>query len=107
MRKQSKLLRWPIEREREKARVFEESETTMPCLNLSTNVSLEGVDTSSILSEATSAVAKLIGKPEAVRYHFRSFINLNFYCFFIYVFLVVTFNCALNWDELDFFFFNI
>ncbi|PON42481.1 Macrophage migration inhibitory factor [Parasponia andersonii] len=37
----------------------------MPCLNLSTNVSLEGVDTSSILSEATSAVAKLIGKPEA------------------------------------------
>lgn len=38
----------------------------MPCLNLSTNVNLEGVDTSSILSEATSTVAKLIGKPEAV-----------------------------------------
>ncbi|KAJ7950051.1 Macrophage migration inhibitory factor like [Quillaja saponaria] len=37
----------------------------MPCLNLSTNVSLDGVDTSSILSEATSTVAKLIGKPEA------------------------------------------
>ncbi|CAI9768401.1 unnamed protein product [Fraxinus pennsylvanica] len=37
----------------------------MPCLNLSTNVSLEGVDTSTILSEATSTVAKLIGKPEA------------------------------------------
>ena len=37
----------------------------MPCLNLSTNVNLEGVDTSSILSEATSTVAKLIGKPEA------------------------------------------
>ncbi|KAF5476337.1 macrophage migration inhibitory factor homolog isoform X3 [Juglans microcarpa x Juglans regia] len=37
----------------------------MPCLNISTNVSLEGVDTSSILSEATSIVAKLIGKPEA------------------------------------------
>ncbi|KAK4396073.1 Macrophage migration inhibitory factor [Sesamum angolense] len=37
----------------------------MPCLNLSTNVSLEGVDTSSILSEASSTVAKLIGKPEA------------------------------------------
>ncbi|KAK9054906.1 hypothetical protein SSX86_025985 [Deinandra increscens subsp. villosa] len=37
----------------------------MPCLNLSTNVNLDGVDTSSILSEATSAVAKLIGKPEA------------------------------------------
>ncbi len=37
----------------------------MPCLNLSTNVSLDGIDTSSILSEATSAVAKIIGKPEA------------------------------------------
>ncbi|XP_019054175.1 PREDICTED: macrophage migration inhibitory factor homolog isoform X1 [Nelumbo nucifera] len=37
----------------------------MPCLNLSTNVSLDGVDTSSILSEATKTVAKIIGKPEA------------------------------------------
>nr|CAD1828846.1 unnamed protein product [Ananas comosus var. bracteatus] len=37
----------------------------MPCLNLSTNVSLEGVDTSAILAEATKIVANLIGKPEA------------------------------------------
>nr|DAD26355.1 TPA_asm: hypothetical protein HUJ06_027823 [Nelumbo nucifera] len=37
----------------------------MPCLNLSTNISLDGVDTSSILSEATKSVAKIIGKPEA------------------------------------------
>ncbi|XP_039047688.1 macrophage migration inhibitory factor homolog isoform X1 [Hibiscus syriacus] len=37
----------------------------MPCLNISTNVNLDSVDTSSILSEATSTVAKLIGKPEA------------------------------------------
>ncbi|PKU77262.1 phenylpyruvate tautomerase [Dendrobium catenatum] len=37
----------------------------MPCLNLSTNVDLTGVDTSSILSEATKTVAKLINKPEA------------------------------------------
>ncbi|KAL4587142.1 hypothetical protein LXL04_000008 [Taraxacum kok-saghyz] len=44
----------------------------MPCLNLSTNVSLEGVDTSSILSEATTAVANLIGKPKAV--HFSLFV---------------------------------
>ncbi|AED90372.1 putative intramolecular oxidoreductase [Arabidopsis thaliana] len=36
----------------------------MPCLNLSTNVNLDGVDTSSILSEASSTVAKIIGKPE-------------------------------------------
>ncbi|CAI0424085.1 unnamed protein product [Linum tenue] len=35
----------------------------MPCLNLSTNVSLDGVDTSAILSEATSTVANIIGKP--------------------------------------------
>ncbi|XP_072974837.1 uncharacterized protein [Typha angustifolia] len=37
----------------------------MPCLNISTNVSLDGVDTSAILSEATKTVAMLIGKPEA------------------------------------------
>ncbi|KAK4268522.1 hypothetical protein QN277_025172 [Acacia crassicarpa] len=36
----------------------------MPCLNVSTNVNLDGVDTSAILSEATSTVSKLIGKPE-------------------------------------------
>jgi phenylpyruvate tautomerase len=39
----------------------------MPALIISTNVSLDGVDTSSILSEATSEVAKVIGKPEKVR----------------------------------------
>ncbi|KAJ3676460.1 hypothetical protein LUZ60_003872 [Juncus effusus] len=37
----------------------------MPCLDLSTNVSLEGVETSAILAEASKTVAKLIGKPEA------------------------------------------
>lgn len=37
----------------------------MPCLNISTNIKLDGVDISSVLSEATSAVAKVIGKPEA------------------------------------------
>lgn len=46
----------------------------MPCLNLSTNVNLEGVDTSSILSEATSSVASITGKPEAVRISFGSLI---------------------------------
>lgn len=40
----------------------------MPCLNLSTNASLDGVDTSSILSELSKTVASLIGKPEAVRF---------------------------------------
>nr|KAJ0209978.1 hypothetical protein LSAT_V11C400227870 [Lactuca sativa] len=38
----------------------------MSCLNLSTNVSLEGVDASVILSEATSTVVDLIGKPKAL-----------------------------------------
>ncbi|KAI0493504.1 hypothetical protein KFK09_023622 [Dendrobium nobile] len=37
----------------------------MPCLNLSTNVGLTGVETPSILSEETKIVAKLINKPKA------------------------------------------
>lgn len=37
----------------------------MPCLNVSTNVNLEGVDTSAILAEASKSVANIIGKPEA------------------------------------------
>ncbi|KAL6653423.1 hypothetical protein ACP70R_009001 [Stipagrostis hirtigluma subsp. patula] len=37
----------------------------MPCLNVSTNVSLDGVDTSAILAEASKTVADVIGKPEA------------------------------------------
>ncbi|XP_077213437.1 uncharacterized protein LOC143848384 isoform X1 [Tasmannia lanceolata] len=37
----------------------------MPCLNISTNVSLDGVNTSSVLSEATKSVSKILGKPEA------------------------------------------
>ncbi|XP_059434435.1 uncharacterized protein LOC132167461 [Corylus avellana] len=37
----------------------------MLCLKISTNVSLEGVDTSSILSEATSTVAVIINNPKS------------------------------------------
>ncbi|XP_034901935.1 uncharacterized protein [Populus alba] len=37
----------------------------MPCLNISTNVNLDGVNTSAILSEASSQVAKIIKKPES------------------------------------------
>ncbi|KAJ3684094.1 hypothetical protein LUZ61_013258 [Rhynchospora tenuis] len=36
----------------------------MPCLNLSTNVNLDGVDTSAILAEATRVVADVIDKPQ-------------------------------------------
>ncbi|KAI3839970.1 hypothetical protein MKX01_002593 [Papaver californicum] len=37
----------------------------MPCLNLFTNVSLDEIDISSILSEASKSVANIIGKPES------------------------------------------
>lgn len=39
----------------------------MPCLDISTNVILDGVDLDSIFSEATKTVAAIIGKPENVR----------------------------------------
>ncbi|XLT14618.1 hypothetical protein HN51_060308 [Arachis hypogaea] len=42
----------------------------MSCLNISTNVSLNGVDTSSIIFEATSIVANLIGKSEVISFFF-------------------------------------
>jgi phenylpyruvate tautomerase len=38
----------------------------MPCLNLYTNVSLDGVDTSALLAEATMVVADVIQKPRNV-----------------------------------------
>lgn len=56
----------------------------MPCLNISTNVKLDGVDTSSILSEATSTVANIIGKPEAV-----STRNALYFIFFFYLFQIL------------------
>jgi len=37
----------------------------MPSLSISTNVSLDGFNTSEILSETSKNVAKIIGKPEA------------------------------------------
>ncbi|XP_019186660.1 PREDICTED: macrophage migration inhibitory factor homolog [Ipomoea nil] len=36
----------------------------MPCLDISTNVNLEGVDVDSFFREATTAVANITGKPE-------------------------------------------
>ncbi|KAJ8753870.1 hypothetical protein K2173_000124 [Erythroxylum novogranatense] len=36
----------------------------MPCLYITTNVNLSGVDKDPIFSEATKAVATIIGKPE-------------------------------------------
>ena len=40
-------------------------EGKMPCLNVSTNVNLDGVDTSAVLADASKTVATIIGKPEA------------------------------------------
>lgn len=38
----------------------------MPCVDISTNVNLEGVDADPIFSDVTKAVASIIGKPENV-----------------------------------------
>jgi hypothetical protein len=53
--------------QRETSACCEVSTEKMPCLNISTNVNLDGVNTSAILSEASSQVAKIIKKPESVR----------------------------------------
>jgi phenylpyruvate tautomerase len=54
--------------QRETSACCEVSTEKMPCLNISTNVNLDGVNTSAILSEASSQVAKIIKKPESVRF---------------------------------------
>ncbi|XP_031260615.1 macrophage migration inhibitory factor homolog [Pistacia vera] len=36
----------------------------MPCLYISTNVNLDGLDTDPVFSAATKAVAEIIGRPE-------------------------------------------
>uniref|UniRef100_A0A6N2K8W1 Leucine-rich repeat-containing N-terminal plant-type domain-containing protein n=1 Tax=Salix viminalis TaxID=40686 RepID=A0A6N2K8W1_SALVM len=51
---------------RKRTRAWSKQSTQkMPCLNISTNVNLDGVNTSSILSEASSQVAKILKKPES------------------------------------------
>ncbi|KAG8377077.1 hypothetical protein BUALT_Bualt09G0130900 [Buddleja alternifolia] len=73
----------------------------MPCLNLSTNVSLEGIDTYAILSEASSTVAKLIGKPEALKpdiVYGDDFMHLLCNLAFM---LLVKFSCGNSWLRFD------
>ncbi|KAI3472838.1 hypothetical protein Pfo_029967 [Paulownia fortunei] len=36
----------------------------MPCLDISTNVNLHGIDTDSLFSDLTKAVSQIVGKPE-------------------------------------------
>ncbi|RDX85718.1 hypothetical protein CR513_33048, partial [Mucuna pruriens] len=52
----------------------------MPCLYITTNLNLDGVDTNPIFSQATTAVSTIIGKPE------KSLLNvLGLYCdLFVY-----------------------
>lgn len=45
----------------------EERRKKMPCLYISTNVGLDGVDVDPIFADATRAVAQIIGRPEHVR----------------------------------------
>ncbi|KAK6164798.1 hypothetical protein DH2020_001662 [Rehmannia glutinosa] len=36
----------------------------MPCLDISTNVNLDGIETDSLFSDLTKAVSQIVGKPE-------------------------------------------
>lgn len=54
----------------------------MPCLDISTNVNLDGIDTDSLFSELTTAVSQIIGKPENVR--LSLFLSLHIY---IYIYI--------------------
>lgn len=50
----------------------------MPCLYITTNLNLDGVDTDPIFSEATTAISKIIGKPEKV-FQFSLFFHASLY----------------------------
>eukprot|EP01018_Ginkgo_biloba_P017427 Gb_32509 [translate_table: standard] len=51
----------------------------MPSLSISTNVCLDGVNTSQILTEATKTVAQILGKPEAyVMVQLRGSVPMSF-----------------------------
>ncbi|CAL5190022.1 unnamed protein product [Lathyrus oleraceus] len=41
-----------------------ENKKKMPCLYITTNLNLDGVNTDSIFSEVTTAISTIIGKPE-------------------------------------------
>ncbi|GKV22071.1 hypothetical protein SLEP1_g31971 [Rubroshorea leprosula] len=47
----------------------------MPCLYITTNLNLDGVDTDPIFADTTKAVASIIGKPEHVKSSFSSLIS--------------------------------
>ncbi|KAH7843618.1 hypothetical protein Vadar_018826 [Vaccinium darrowii] len=51
---------------------------TMPVLNLSTNVNLDGIVTSDFLKEATSSVANVLGKPEYVMILLKGSIPISY-----------------------------
>ncbi|KAH1155385.1 hypothetical protein GLYMA_18G207400v4 [Glycine max] len=47
----------------------------MPCLYITTNLNLDGVDTNPVFSEATTAVSTIIGKPEKVSDVYKLFMS--------------------------------
>lgn len=62
------------EEEARRAEIQRSDSDKMPCLYISTNVNLDDVDKDPIFSEATKAVASIIGRPEHVNtlYPFNS-----------------------------------
>ncbi|KAF7825485.1 macrophage migration inhibitory factor-like protein [Senna tora] len=50
----------------------------MPCLYISTNVNLDGIDTDPIFSEATSAISSIIGKPKKRKKNI--YVDYIYYC---------------------------
>jgi hypothetical protein len=56
----------------------------MPCIYISTNLNLDGIDTDPIFSEVTTAISTIIGRPEKVIYSFPS--PFHFLCFCLWDF---------------------
>ena len=67
----------------------------MPCLYLSTNLNLDEVDTDPIFSEATKAVASIIGKPENVNSSLCSRYSLYSYIQYLLLLQSIRFLCFL------------
>ncbi|KAK7339970.1 hypothetical protein VNO77_20660 [Canavalia gladiata] len=63
----------------------------MPCLTLSTNVSLQSVDTSSLFSQLISTVANILARPQ-------SYVTLAVpkSRFFLKFYDIEGYNCGLN-----------
>lgn len=52
----------------------------MPCLYITTNLNLDGIDKDPIFSDATSAVSSIIGKPPKVCLYLSPLSLFGYYC---------------------------